>query len=135
MVSEAKIEANRRNAQKSTGPRTMLGKLRSSLNGFKPGLRLDVSQLAREDSLASEERKMRIEDALGATRAAVADGIIPGGGVGLVVLAHPPASRASTATAPSSSGASRLEPSNTFVLLCGSLSREQVIPYPLKSRR
>jgi chaperonin GroEL len=34
--------------------------------------------------LALKEKKMRIEDALAATRAAVAEGIVPGGGVALV---------------------------------------------------
>ena len=38
MTSKAKIEANRRNALKSTGPRTKFGKFRSSKNAFKHGL-------------------------------------------------------------------------------------------------
>ena len=33
----AKLAANRENAQKSTGPRSLLGKLRSSQNGLKHG--------------------------------------------------------------------------------------------------
>ena len=32
MVSEAKLAANRRNAQRSTGPRTLEGKARSASN-------------------------------------------------------------------------------------------------------
>ena len=39
MVSERKLAANRRNALKSTGPRTEAGKRVSSLNGLKHGLR------------------------------------------------------------------------------------------------
>ena len=38
MTSQAKIAANRRNALKSTGPRTKFGKFRSSKNALKHGL-------------------------------------------------------------------------------------------------
>jgi hypothetical protein len=38
-VSERKIEANQENAQKSTGPRTVAGKLAVSQNAVKHGLR------------------------------------------------------------------------------------------------
>ncbi|QEH38486.1 hypothetical protein OJF2_70890 [Aquisphaera giovannonii] len=38
MATAAQIAANRRNAQKSTGPRTKAGKARSRLNGLKHGL-------------------------------------------------------------------------------------------------
>lgn len=38
MTSKAKIEANRRNALKSTGPRSKFGKSRSSRNALKHGL-------------------------------------------------------------------------------------------------
>ena len=37
LVTEKKLIANRLNAQKSTGPRTPLGKLRSSRNAVKHG--------------------------------------------------------------------------------------------------
>ena len=37
--SEAQLNANRANAQKSTGPRTPAGKLRSSLNNYQHGRR------------------------------------------------------------------------------------------------
>jgi len=38
-VSEAKLEANRRNSQKSTGPKTEAGKSRSKLNAVTHGMR------------------------------------------------------------------------------------------------
>lgn len=38
MTSQRKIEANRRNAKRSTGPRTALGKARSRANALKHGL-------------------------------------------------------------------------------------------------
>src|SRR5262245_35470237 len=37
-VSDARVQANRLNAQKSTGPRTEAGKARSRENGLKHGL-------------------------------------------------------------------------------------------------
>jgi hypothetical protein len=36
-LTPARLEANRRNAQKSTGPRTALGKSQSRLNGLRNG--------------------------------------------------------------------------------------------------
>src|SRR3954468_7800372 len=38
MASEAQLEANRRNSQKSTGPRTDAGKVESSRNATRSGL-------------------------------------------------------------------------------------------------
>jgi hypothetical protein len=38
-MTPARLEANRRNAQKSTGPRTPLGKSQSRLNGLQSGAR------------------------------------------------------------------------------------------------
>jgi len=38
MISDAKLAANRRNAQKSTGPRTLSGKAIASMNAVKHGL-------------------------------------------------------------------------------------------------
>ena len=39
MTSPAKIESNRRNARRSTGPRTAAGRLKSRLNALSHGLR------------------------------------------------------------------------------------------------
>jgi len=44
-VSVARVEANRRNAQKSTGPRTEAGKARVSQNALKHGLRSERNPL------------------------------------------------------------------------------------------
>jgi hypothetical protein len=59
MTSEAKIESNRRNSLKSTGPRTPEGLARSSMNGLKHGLRSKKLALMREESLAFENRRLR----------------------------------------------------------------------------
>ncbi len=50
MSTEAQILANRRNAQKSTGPRTRQGKAAVSQNAVKHGL------LARQDVISSESQ-------------------------------------------------------------------------------
>ena len=52
MTSQARIEANRRNAQKSTGPRTIEGKKRSCLNALDHGLRAEHVVLPTEDTSA-----------------------------------------------------------------------------------
>jgi len=44
-VSPARLAANRRNALKSTGPRTAAGKSRSSLNGLRQGRRSKTIKL------------------------------------------------------------------------------------------
>ena len=38
-MTPARLEANRRNAQKSTGPRTALGRSQSRMNGLRSGAR------------------------------------------------------------------------------------------------
>ncbi|QEH36097.1 hypothetical protein OJF2_46570 [Aquisphaera giovannonii] len=52
MISDAKLAANRRNAQRSTGPRTAEGKAASRLNGMRHGRRsklLPMPALPQED--------------------------------------------------------------------------------------
>ena len=70
MASEKQIAANRANAQKSTGPRTAAGRLKSSRNAFRHGLslplQLDIKTSAKADAIgralardhASEEQRM-----------------------------------------------------------------------------
>ncbi len=49
MVSQAKIDANRRNARKSTGPRTPQGKERARFNALKHGATAQIPVLPGED--------------------------------------------------------------------------------------
>ena len=56
MTTERQIMANRANAQKSTGPKTAAGRLKSSRNAYRHGLslplRLDVATSAKADAIA-----------------------------------------------------------------------------------
>jgi hypothetical protein len=54
MVSEKQLEANRRNAEKSTGPRTIEGKSNSSRNNLRHGLTGHISLLPTEDREAHD---------------------------------------------------------------------------------
>jgi hypothetical protein len=55
MGSERQTKANRENAQKSTGPRTGGGRMRSSLNALKHGLSAKLIVLADENPQELEE--------------------------------------------------------------------------------
>ena len=55
MASDKQIKANKRNAQKSTGPRTQGGKATSRLNSLKHGLLSREVLLPGEDASALEE--------------------------------------------------------------------------------
>jgi hypothetical protein len=55
MASPLQIAANRRNAQRSTGPRTVEGKQRSSLNPLKHGLSARTIVLNHEDEIGYQE--------------------------------------------------------------------------------
>ena len=59
MASEKQIEANRRNALRSTGPVSAEGRWRSAQNSRKHGLRSEREQLAREEGIAYESRYLR----------------------------------------------------------------------------
>ena len=49
MVSQKQLEANRRNARRSTGPRTAKGKSVSSLNALRTGINAETEVLPDED--------------------------------------------------------------------------------------
>jgi hypothetical protein len=54
MISEKQLEANRRNAQRSTGPRSIEGKAKSSRNNLRHGLTGQISLLPTEDREAHD---------------------------------------------------------------------------------
>ena len=54
MTSQAKILANRRNAKKSTGPRTKAGKRRAAMNALKHGMTAKLALMQDEDQAAFE---------------------------------------------------------------------------------
>ena len=56
-VSEAKLEANRRNTMRSCGPRSEAGKSRSKLNAVKHGMRAETLVLLDEDPQALDDRR------------------------------------------------------------------------------
>ena len=56
MISQAKTEANRRNAKKSTGPRSAEGKNRSRFNAVKHGLSARTDVLPNEDPQEFQQR-------------------------------------------------------------------------------
>src|SRR4051812_5822803 len=62
MASEQQTEANRRNAQKSTGPRSAEGKARSSLNHLKTGIDSESLVLPGEDPAAVEALRVEYYD-------------------------------------------------------------------------
>ena len=57
MASERQIAANRRNAQKSTGPTTGPGKKRSSKNAYRHGLSLPVCNVGLQKQLKDLSRQ------------------------------------------------------------------------------
>jgi hypothetical protein len=72
MASEKQIAANRRNAQRSTGPKSLLGKMRSSRNarrhGFSGGQVLDKASMRRLNAL--KEKLLKEHPSPGAEHAA-----------------------------------------------------------------
>jgi len=62
MATEAQIEANRRNAAKSTGPRTPEGKARVRRNATRHGLCSGIARMAEEGPEFAEDFKLLLED-------------------------------------------------------------------------
>jgi hypothetical protein len=60
MTTQAQIEANRQNAQKSTGPKTAAGKAKVSANALKHGLLADRFAIAEQDRSAFEAFRTRL---------------------------------------------------------------------------
>ncbi len=56
-ISAAKLAANRRNAQKSTGPRTDEGKEKAKMNATKHGLRAETLIVLEEDPQVLDDRR------------------------------------------------------------------------------
>jgi len=54
-ISEKRLAANRRNAQKSTGPKTAVGKFKTSRNGIKHGLLAKTILLDGESRIRFQE--------------------------------------------------------------------------------
>src|SRR5580658_1784518 len=55
MISEKQLEANRRNAQHSTGPQSAAAKKRVSLNNLRHGLTGQTTVLSPEDRAAHDK--------------------------------------------------------------------------------
>lgn len=55
MISEKQLEANRRNAQNSTGPKSVEGKASSSRNNLRHGLAGQVAVMPGEDREAHDK--------------------------------------------------------------------------------
>jgi hypothetical protein len=62
--SQKKIDANRQNAQKSTGPKTPEGKAVASQNSLKHGLTATAPVIAGEDPIVYNEFRRRLLDEL-----------------------------------------------------------------------
>ena len=58
MISEKQLEANRRNAQRSTGPQSVEGKAKSSRNNLRHGLTGQISLLPTEDREAHDRAEV-----------------------------------------------------------------------------
>jgi len=63
-ITEAQLEANRANAQKSTGPRSPEGKRRVRLNSLRHGLTGQTVVMPFEDHKAYERHTARITECL-----------------------------------------------------------------------
>lgn len=64
MLTEKQLEANRRNAQRSTGPRTPEGKARSSRNNFRHGLTGQIILMPDDEREAHDAYCQELIDSL-----------------------------------------------------------------------
>lgn len=78
MSSKKKIDANQRNAQCSTGPKTPTGKRTSSRNSRKHGLFSRELLLADEDKRGIREASQRIDATTATQNGAATDCLRPG---------------------------------------------------------
>src|SRR3954454_5293020 len=62
MATQKQIEANRRNAQKSTGPKTEEGKMKSRLNALQHGLGAIHVPLPHEDLMDYHDLRQGLMD-------------------------------------------------------------------------
>jgi hypothetical protein len=62
MATQAQIEANRRNSQKSTGPATAAGKAASSLNALKSGIYAESLLILGESAETFEDLAREYQD-------------------------------------------------------------------------
>ena len=69
MASERQIAANRRNARKSTGPRSGAGKKRASRNAYRYGLTLNITSAAFAKQLDKLVREIAGDSNQGCNRA------------------------------------------------------------------
>lgn len=65
MASEKQINANRANGSKSSGPRSLEGKMRSSLNAVKHGLTAETVVIGDEDPREFEKFRKELLDHYG----------------------------------------------------------------------
>jgi hypothetical protein len=79
MTTQRKVDANQRNAKKSTGPRTVAGKQRVSMNALSHGLQAKVCRMVweSEEEFNEYQSAMLVELApVGALECIIADSII-----------------------------------------------------------
>jgi len=73
IISQKKIEANRRNAKKSTGPKTEEGKARSAMNSIKYGIYSDKYLIKDESYEEFDNYRRKILKCLNPTNAVLFD--------------------------------------------------------------
>ena len=62
MATEKQLKANRANATRSTGPKSLSGKARSSMNSCKHGLTAETVVIANEDPKEFDELRADLEN-------------------------------------------------------------------------